>query len=251
MGIVLLLVGITVGVYLVELGPQPLTTRATPEVTPSSLTPSDILPEPAQSPVSTGSGFSTESFSDDSLEMDSVTIDSPGEGEALNTQLPEFFGFGPAGSSLEVVLESQHQIEDTVSVGSNGRWSWSPTSSLEPGEHLLTIRWIGTDGVSRILTRRFIVYAQGESSLPAFEATPSATVTPTPTPTPVELAQVLPSPTPTLVPTATPTPRPAPTVSATEPAVPVPGTGSLTLWIVISGVGLLVAGVFLHLSQRT
>src|SRR3990170_7422878 len=42
LGIFLLLVGITGGVYLVELGPQSLTTRAGPEVTPSEVTITNI-----------------------------------------------------------------------------------------------------------------------------------------------------------------------------------------------------------------
>lgn len=256
LGIVLLLFGITAGVYLVELGPQPLTTRATPEVSPSPLTLPEITPDSHSVPDSTESGFATEDFPGTALVTEAVTIDSPGEGEALNTQIPQFFGAGPAGSRLEVVLESQHQIEDTVRVGSNGRWSWTPSGALDPGEHLLTIRWIDTDGITRTLTRSFVVYAQGESSLPAFEATPSATGTPTPTPTPVELAQASPTPTPVPVATATPTPRPTvppvtPTPVATEPALPVPGIGGVTAWMVFVGIGLLTSGAFLLLVQRT
>ena len=253
LGILLLMAGITAGVYLVELGPQPLITKATPEVAPSPLPVTDISDEPAAEPAGSESQFSLESFPQPSVEEGAVTIDSPGEGEAINTQRPEFVGEGPPGTTIEITLESQHEIQTTVAVDTTGQWSWVPDTAIEPGEHLLTLRWIDTGGIIRTLTRRFVVFAQEESSLPAFEATPSAV---TPTPTPVELAAVTPTPTPipTLAPAATPTPIPptlTPTPVATEPALPVPGTGMLSVWIILAGIGLAVSGAFLTLHNRT
>lgn len=261
LGILLLLAGITAGVYLVELGPQPLTTRATPEVVPQTTPPSqDTQPPATQTPAAsqtteeaTESGFTFDTFSGPITEESAVTVDSPGEGEALNTQLPEFLGEGPPGTTLEIILESEHQVEGNATVSGSGQWSWAPEEPLEPGEHFLTIRWLDESGLVRSLTRRFVVYAQGESSLPAFEATPSATGTPTPTPTPVEIAAITPTPTP--VPTATPTPVPTvkpstPSAVASEPAVPVPGMGLMSLAIILTGVGLFVSGAYLHLRRR-
>lgn len=254
LGIVLLLVGITAGVYLVELGPQPLTTRATPEVIPSPSTSDSLGSLPTPAPVGTESGFGLTELPSAVEPVAPVTIDSPGEGEAVNTQQPEFFGEGPAGTRLTITLESEHQIQTSVTVNQGGGWSWAPNTALEPGEHFLTLRWVDAQGVSRSIRRRFVVYAQGESSLPAFEATPSAI---TPTPTPIQLAQVTPTPTPIpdLTPGPSPTPIPsptgvAPTAVATEPAIPVPGTGSLTLWAGLVGSGLIVSGMFLRRFER-
>lgn len=209
----------------------------------------------AQSAENEESQFSFESISEPSVEEGEVTVDSPGEGEAVNTQLPEFFGEGPPGTSIEITLESEEAIQASVAVDINGQWSWAPDTAIESGEHFLSINWLDENGITRSLTRRFVVYAQGESSLPAFEATPSATLTPTPTP--VELAAVTPTPTPvpTLAPTPTPTPittvTPAtPSAVATEPALPIPGTGMVSIVLVLLGVGLSVSGTLLHFHKR-
>lgn len=257
LGILLLLVGITAGVYLVELGPQPLTTRATPAITPSPVPLKEISeelppsPEEEQQLKDSESQFSLESIAEPTTDEGRVTIESPREGEAINTQLPEFLGEGPPGTILEVTLESESEIQSSVTVAADGRWSWAPETAIESGEHFLTIRWLDESGVSRTITRRFVVYAQGDSSLPAFEATPSATGTPTPaptpTPTPTELAAITPTPTPT--PTSLPTPTPTP-AAATEPALPVPGTGMVSILLVLAGLGLTVSGVFLRLHKQ-
>lgn len=187
-----------------------------------------------------------------------VTIENIDEGEAVNTQQPEFVGEGPPGKTLEIQIESRQTIKDSITVGNTGVWSWSPTSDLEPGEHTLTVSWVDEKGITQLLRRSFVVYAQGESSLPAFEATPSATPTPTsaptrapsPTsiPTPTSGISPTPTPTPTIITTITPTPRP--TSEATEPAMPAPGTGWLSLGIIIFGLILMVSGTTLILFKR-
>ena len=256
LGILLLLAGITAGVYLVELGPQPLTTRATPEVVPAPGTSTTSTLPPT--PQSTESAFTLDELAQPTAQEGGVSLYSPGEGEAVNTQTPEFFGGGPPGTSLEITLESEQEIQGETMVDTSGQLSWSPDSPVEPGEHFLTIRWLDGSGLAHSITRRFVVYAQGESSLPSFEATPSATATPTPTPTPVQLAAVSPTPTPIATPTPTPTPKPTPTIApstpsavATEPSLPVPGTGLLSLGVILLGIGLLVSGVFFMLREQS
>jgi hypothetical protein len=207
-----------------------------------------------EQPAVSESQFSFEAISEPTASESGVTVNSPEEGEAINTQVPEFFGGGPPGTTLQITLESE-VIEASVAVDTEGRWSWAPDETLESGEHFLTLSWLDENGIVQTLTRRFVVYAQGESSLPAFEATPSAT--PTPTPTPVELAGITPTPTPISTPTPTPTPTPIPTIApatpsavATEPALPVPGTGMMSIVLGLLGVSLSVSGVFLHIHKR-
>jgi len=205
------------------------------------------------------SQFSLTPFSETPKTQATVSVKEPFEGEAINTQQPEFQGQGPQGATITIVLESEEPIQATVRVNADGLWSWSPAVPLDPGEHQLTIRWLDTNGITRSLTRRFVVYAQGESSLPAFEATPSATATPTP----VELAAISPtivpttrpSPTPTAQPTVRPsvTPSPSPTPSlrvtptpeATEPALPVPGSGMFSIFLILFGISLTASGALL------
>ncbi len=212
------------------------------------------------------SQFSLTPFSETPMTQTNVSVKEPSEGEAVNTQQPEFRGAGPEGSTITIILESEEPIQATVRVSADGLWSWAPSVSLEPGDHQLTIRWLDENGITRSLTRHFIVYAQGESDLPAFEATPSATATPTP----VELAAASPTSVPTTRPTATPTARPTlrltttPTPSlsptptlhltpapyATEPALPEPGSGMFSLILVIFGIFLTASGAFLF-ARRT
>ena len=193
-------------------------------------------------------------------EGNSVTVVDPSEGEAINTPLPEFHGSGTAGRSITAIVESEQPLQATVQVDALGQWSWSPSVPLDPGEHQLTIRWLDQSGIVRSISRSFVVYAQGESSLPAFESTPSATATPTPvelaaiTPTPIPTARPTTSPQPTVPPTITvtptPSPRPSPTPEATTPALPVPGSGAFSVILILSGLSLTVSGALL-LSRKS
>lgn len=229
----------------------------------------DLLETSEEPAEATESSFSLEQLPG-TLNGEEVVVFTPDEGEAINTQLPEFRGEGPPGTTIDIILESEETVTASVSVDEQGLWSWSPDSAIKPGDHLLTIRWFDDDGVLHAITRRFVVYAQGESSLPAFESTPSATLTPTPveeaapsvtpapelTPTPTSgiapTGEITPSPTGTptvtLTPTLKPTSTPAP--EATEPAVPVPGTGIYSLWLVLVGLILTVMGSAFAVSYK-
>lgn len=202
------------------------------------------------------SQFRLEEFEAVPVATDSaVTVFNPSEGEFLNTDLPEFIGNAPAGTTLEIILESE-PIEASIITEEDGSWSWTPNSTLEPGEHTLTIRWTDNQGILQTLIRSFVVYAQDEGNLPAFESTPSATSTPTqvPTSTPTLAPEITPTitltPTPTSTPSATLTPSPTPTEEATEPALPVPGTGLFTLWLILAGIVLTVSGTAVFAYKR-
>lgn len=114
-----------------------------------------------------------------------ITLDNPkNEGEVIYTDKPEFFGSGPAGSSVEVVIESSNTITGETEVDSNGKWSFPATANLTDGNHTITLEWTDTSGIVRGLKRSFVVNAA--SGRPAYVSTPSATPTsksksPTPT----------------------------------------------------------------------
>lgn len=148
-----------------------------------------------------------------------VTLESVTEGEAVTTDVPEFFGNGPTGTSITISVHSDTEITGSTKVSSSGIWKWSPPSNLAPGAHTVTVSWIDTSGITRTLTRNFVVQA-GE--LPAFVATPTATPKLTPTPT------SSPTPTPTIKATSTPTITPTLTPKSTATPAALPESGSLT-----------------------
>lgn len=160
----------------------------------------------------------------------SVILESLTEGETITSDKPQFFGKGPGGETIAVTVHSQDVVSGTVKIPANGSWSWSPPSNLSAGAHSITISWIDTSGITRTLTRDFVVQA-GE--VPAFVASPSGT-TPTAKPT------LSPSPVPTLVPISTVTPTAIPALISTPTAEPVPVTGNLTPTLLLSIIGLAV-----------
>lgn len=165
-----------------------------------------------------------------------VTLESITEGEVVTSNQPQFFGDGPKGAKITITVHSEAEISGSTTVSSNSYWSWSPPAGLSPGPHTITVSWIDSLGITRTLTRNFIVQA-GE--LPAFEASPSATPTLTPKPTQ--------TPSPTPVPSATSTPRVTqspsikPTSVATAEPESLPESGNLTptLLLFMMGVGIL------------
>lgn len=166
----------------------------------------------------------------------SVILENLNEGEVITTTNPQFFGKGPGGETITISVHSETPITQSVQIPSSGSWSWTPPANLAPGPHSITISWIDSLGITRSLTRDFVVQA-GE--VPAFTASQSGS-TPSPgpslSPTPVPTASA--SPKATLTPTARPTARP--TASASASAEPVPITGDLTPTLILSIMGLIV-----------
>lgn len=182
----------------------------------------------------TVSGFDLSPLGQTVAPSSELTLLNPAEErEPVNTQRPEFYGTGPAGATLTITVNSSDQVTDTVVVGANNQWDWTPPDTLEPGEHTITISFTDTDGFLQTVTRSFVVYAAGESELPAFTTTPSATPQPTPSPTP--------SPTPTPLPTRSPTPTPI----ASSSTLPTAGATTPTWFLFIAGGMMLSSGWWL------
>jgi hypothetical protein len=182
----------------------------------------------------------------------SVILESINEGETVTSNQPQFFGKGPAGESITITVHSEEIPSQTVQIPGNGSWSYSPSTPLSEGPHSITVSWLDASGITRTLTRNFIVQA-GE--VPAFVATPSgSTASPTPTLTPTATPRPSASPTampgasasPTLTPTPTPQPSATGTPSATLSASPtttpgaLPATGDLTPTLLLSIMGVAV-----------
>jgi hypothetical protein len=164
----------------------------------------------------------------------SVILESLNEGETITSQKPQFFGKGPGGESIVITINSQSPISATVQIPKNGSWSYSVPTNLDPGNHTITISWIDTSGITRFLTRSFVVQA-GEA--PAFTASQSGATT---TPTPVATPTIKPTGSPSASPTATPRVTLTPTPMASITPMPVPVTGDLTPTLILFIMGLAV-----------
>lgn len=152
-----------------------------------------------------------------------VILESLTEGETVTSTQPEFFGKGPAGETISIEIHSDEQISQTVTIPNDGSWSWAVPSNLSPGAHSITITWKDISGITRTLTRNFVVQA---SELPSFEASPSQSIAPTSTPT--------------TTPKATASPTASPKATATVSAAPVPVTGNSTSSILLYIMGVSV-----------
>lgn len=182
-----------------------------------------------QLPESTApeSKFNTET-STGSAKPTSIILENITEGEIVTSTQPQFFGKGPGGENITITVNSETPVTDTVQIPSNGSWSWTSPAGLAQGAHTITITWIDISGITRSLTRNFIVQA-GEA--PAFTASQSAS-----TPTPAAIVSQSPVASPTATPKATTTPKP----TASASAQPVPVTGELTPTLILFIMGLVV-----------
>ncbi len=178
----------------------PTPTETLLETTPSPTPPSGFSPEIEPTPTATPTG--------------ELSIINPEEEEDLNTLKPEFAGTGPAGKIISVTVESP-AYTGTVKVNEDGTWSWTPPADLEPGTHTIKVSYGG-----QAISKTFTVLAAGDSELPSFTSTPSATLTPT----------------------LTPTPQPRTEVPSTEAGVPEPGYPVPTFIVFLIGSGLIFFG---------
>ena len=154
-----------------------------------------------------------------------LTLDNPKkEGEIIYTDKPEFFGSGPAGSSVEIKIESVNPISGETEVDSNGNWSFPATVNLQDGNHTITLQWTDANGIVRYLKRSFVVNA-ASGDRPAYVSTPSAT--------PTSKSK---KPTPTIAPKKS--------IPATSSGIPKSGGLAPTVVIFMIGLTLVITGLF-------
>lgn len=165
----------------------------------------------------------------------SVILESIDEGEVITSTEPQFFGKGPGGENITVTVHSEQLPPQTIKIPTNGSWSYSPTAPLSEGPHSITISWLDVTGITRTLTRNFVVQA-GE--VPAFVATPSASPTATPKTTSSSTPTV--RPTATASSSATPRLTATPRITGTPNSETLPVTGDLTPTLLLSIMGIAV-----------
>jgi len=142
-------------------------------------------------------------------------------GEIIATDLPEFRGKAPTGSTVRLSVDSPTQNQ-VVTADIDGNWTWTPIQKLAQGDHTLSADFPDASNQLQKIIRTFTVLAL--SGLPAFTATPSALPT---------IASV------------TPTPTSITTMPATVSAE-LTDTGGLTttMGLTILGIGLLIIGSY-------
>lgn len=203
-------------------------------------------------------------FREGSTETQNVTITNPENNEGFSDQQPSFEGTALPNEQVEIIIQSNHEIQTTVNADENGNWTFRPDTPLEPGEHTVTVKTRDENGILRILTRSFTVYAQGsqftEPSVSPPSVTPTATISPTSEPTPTETLTPTPTliigidePTPTEIADQTPTPTvtPLPIDQEVTPQPTVEPTGSSSGSIaLLSSLGILLVGGFFFLFSK-
>ena len=167
------------------------------------------------------SGFNLDPMASGSAEASAsgeVTLDNPSfDGEVINATQPAIIGTGPKGTVLSITVNSENEYTGSATIGEDGNWEFVPPEGLEPGEHMVTVSYIDSEGVEQTISRNFVVAAAGEDdTTPAITATPSGSVS---------------------------TDSGRTEQPSTESGVPEPGTFEITLLMLLSGLGLLIGGM--------
>jgi len=172
-----------------------------------------------------------------------VTLDNIDEQEVVTSTRPEFLGGGPAGTTIEITIESD-PISGKVVIPKTGEWNWNLPKNLPEGVHKITITWKDAAGITRTLTRNFIVQA---SEGPSFVSTPSATPTIKPTASP----SLSPIPMSSATPSSSLRPSPSASTAATPFVTPSSGSLTPTLLLSIMGIGFVSFAFLLWKQSET
>jgi len=112
----------------------------------------------------------------------SMIITNPAiNGEMIATSSPEFAGKTTPGTTIRVTVNSPIELTQIIKADKDGVWKWTPPQDLEPGVHTLTLEYTDENNIFQKVIRTFTVLASDSTAgLPAFTATPSATITVSP-----------------------------------------------------------------------
>lgn len=151
-------------------------------------------------------------------------------GEMIATSSPEFKGKAPAGTTIRISVHSSIELTQVIKADKNGNWKWTPPQGLEPGVHTITLEYTDENNIFQKVIRSFTVLAADKTAgLPAFTATPSATITTAPGAT--KSATV----------SATPTKKPS-MPATTSGSLTDTGTLNVTILMGILGIILFIFG---------
>jgi len=168
-----------------------------------------------------------------------VSIVSPKQGSSLPTNLPLIQGTGVPGKSVLVTVGITKPVSQSIKIGGDGLWRFTPPKPLGIGKQSVTITSKDEKGKPVAITHIFDILKSGTQVLGV--ATPSGELTPTDEQTPTLEPTQIATPSGALAPTEEPTP--------TEEIAgkPIPVSGSVTPTIVLLSLGFifLITGGFI------
>lgn len=169
-------------------------------------------------------------------------ITAPQDNQKLADAKPLFKGTGIPNDTIKIVIESPQTIEAQVTTDSNGNWSFTPTTSLTPGQHKISIQARDGFGVLRTISKVFTIeLSQAQAASPTPSPAPTSTPTPSLTPSPSKTPVAIPTPSPVQIQTPTQTP-------STKGELPVVGNSAVSTGII--GIGIAILGGLLFLITR-
>ncbi len=168
-----------------------------------------------------------------------VSLVSPKQGANLPTNLPLIQGTGVPGKSVLVTLGITKPVSQSIKIGGDGLWRFTPPKPLGIGKQSVTITSPDEKGKPVAITHIFTILKSGTQVLGV--ATPSGELTPTEEPTPTL------EPTETTTPSGelTPTEEPTPTEPVVGKPIPISGNTELTIVLISIGLMFLVSGGFI------
>ncbi|HVZ67471.1 MAG TPA: Ig-like domain-containing protein [Patescibacteria group bacterium] len=160
-----------------------------------------------------------------------VSISVPANSQSFVDSQPSFRGTGVAGKTVSISIDPG-PITASVTVGSNGSWTYRPSQPLDIGDHKINIQSQDKTGITKSVSKSFSIFAAGSQiagSGPTTTPTPKVSPTPkptakpasSPTPTPAVATPTL-AVTPTLGLSPTPTISLSPTPTSTVSGTPIP-----------------------------
>lgn len=162
-----------------------------------------------------------------SIKLDLIDFIYPKENAIITATIPLVKGVALPNSDITLNIKGQNFSKNfNIKSDSEGKWSLSNLSKLNPGKYTLQLSGFNKEGIRVNKSRSFTIAKGGEQVLG--ESTPSAiTITPEATPT-LE---------PTIIPTI---------ITATpEPTIPVSGNSAIYMWV--ASIGFIVLGLSLIL----
>jgi hypothetical protein len=208
-----------------------------------------------------------------------VSITAPKEGQSLSDQRPTLKGTAPAGSEVEIILDSKEPLQANVIADRRGNWSYRPKNQIPPGNIDLIVNARDGSGITKSAAQSFTVLASGsqftEPSVSPTKSQPTPTRSATPTKAPVPTIEDEPTPTfltptqtatptkivatPTAV-TISPSPTALPTIAPTTattmqptsltpiPSIAPTGDNDAILYALIGAVAITIGAVLLFLT---
>lgn len=100
------------------------------------------------------------------------TLTTPSANEEIPDQKPAFEGTAKPNSTVSITIHSSEAITAQVQTDTNGNWTYTPTTSLTPGSHTITISAPDSNGVLKTITQTFSVLAAQAQAAGADGTTP-------------------------------------------------------------------------------